>query len=81
MPFFCDKHNVEHPTLEERYEGDPGLLAFYQKKLPIRGWAGKMDCTEKEWVRRAKGRGRRLSGTTSAQIPENRAPAILRSDR
>ena len=39
-------------TLEQRYKNDPKLLAFYQKKLLIRGWAGRTDDVEKEYVRR-----------------------------
>ena len=41
-------------TLEERYAGDPALLALYKKKLPKPGWAGVRDACEKEYIRRAK---------------------------
>ena len=41
-------------TLEERYAGDPELLALYKKKLPKPGWAGVRDACEKEYIRRAK---------------------------
>jgi hypothetical protein len=41
-------------TLEQRYADDPELLRLYKKKLPMRGWAGKKDATEKEYVRRVK---------------------------
>lgn len=41
-------------TLEERYDGDAQLLAFYKKKLLKRGWAGKRDRTEREYQRRMR---------------------------
>jgi len=41
-------------TLEERYKDDPSLLALYKKKLLIRGWAGRKDPVEKEYIRRVK---------------------------
>ena len=41
-------------TLEEKYKSDPILLAFLKKKLQIRGWAGKLDDVEREYLDRAK---------------------------
>ena len=38
-------------TLEERYEDDPELLAFYKKKLLEPGWAGELDRAEFAYVR------------------------------
>lgn len=43
-------------ALINRYAGDPGLLALYKKKLPKRGWAGRMDAVEREYVRWARRR-------------------------
>ena len=50
--FYCRRCKREHETLEARYAGDDALLDFYMKKLPKQGWAGRMDCTEKEYVLR-----------------------------
>ena len=58
--FICRRCDRPHETLEARYAGDEGLLAFYQKKLPQRAWAGQLDCTEREYVR---ARFRVASGT------------------
>lgn len=38
-------------ALANRYVGDAGLLALYKKKLPKRGWAGRLDVVEREYVR------------------------------
>jgi hypothetical protein len=37
-------------ALAAEYEGDPKLLAFYRKKLLIRGWAGRTSPTEKAYI-------------------------------
>ena len=37
-------------ALANRYEGDPALLAFYRKKLLVRGWAGDTDAIEKAYI-------------------------------
>ena len=44
---------------------DPGLLAFYRRRLLVRGWAGHTDAVEKayilahaEWARGSAERGR-----------------------
>ena len=50
--FYCSRPKKRHPTLEKEYEGDDGLLSLYMKKLPIKGWSGKMTCAEKEYVLR-----------------------------
>lgn len=54
MPFNCTRCRTDHETLEERYADDPELLEFHRRKLPRRGWAGKLDCTEREHVRRSR---------------------------
>ena len=41
-------------TLEQRYAGEPDLLALYRRKLPKPGWAGVRDACEKEYIKRAK---------------------------
>jgi len=38
-------------TLEERYTSDPGLLAFYKKKLLIPGWAGELKRYELQYIK------------------------------
>ena len=43
-------------TLETRYKDDPELLALYERKLLIRGWAGKKDPVEREYIHRARAR-------------------------
>ena len=50
--FYCSRHKRHHPTLEKEYEGDDIFLDLYMRKLPIKGWAGKMTCAEKEYVLR-----------------------------
>jgi len=42
----------QNETLEERYRDDEVLLRFYAKRLLIRGWAGRMDACEQEYLRR-----------------------------
>ena len=37
-------------ALAARYAGDPGLLAFYHKRLLVRGWAGDKDAVEKAYI-------------------------------
>jgi hypothetical protein len=37
-------------NLQERYKNDPVLLAFYQKRLLIPGWAGEVDTVESEFT-------------------------------
>lgn len=59
--FRCPRCDKEHETLEARCEGDGALLALYQRKLPRRGWAGKLDCTEREYVMRASAWRRALA--------------------
>ena len=41
-------------ALANRYVGDAGLLALYKKKLPKRGWAGRLDAVERSYVRWAR---------------------------
>lgn len=44
-------------ALANRYAGDPALLNMYAKRLAKRGWAGRMDAVEREyvkWVRRRR---------------------------
>lgn len=50
--FLCPRCGKTHETLEARYAGDEALLALYQKKLPRKGWAGMLDCTEREYIMR-----------------------------
>ena len=38
-------------TLEERYENDPELLAFYKQKLLQPGWAGELDTVELAYIK------------------------------
>ncbi len=37
-------------ALADRYRNDPQLLAFYRKKLLVRGWAGRTDEVEKAYI-------------------------------
>lgn len=37
-------------ALAERYRNDPALLAFYRKKLLVKGWAGRTDPIEKAYI-------------------------------
>ncbi len=37
-------------ALAAQYQGDPKLLAFYQRRLLIRGWAGSADPLEKAYI-------------------------------
>ena len=46
------QRRLQMETLEERYKDDPVLLAFYKTNLVRRGWAGKMDDCEREWLTR-----------------------------
>ena len=50
--FYCSRHKKHHPTLEKEYEGDDVLLDLYKRKLPVKAWAGKMTCAEKEYAMR-----------------------------
>ncbi len=50
--FMCPRCGRTHETLEARYAGDEHLLSLYQRKLPRMGWAGALDCTEREYVMR-----------------------------
>lgn len=59
----CDCDACE--ALNTRYASDPDLLAFYRRRLLVRGWAGDADAVEKaysqahaEWARGAAERGR-----------------------
>lgn len=38
-------------TFEERYQGEPGLLSFYQRKLLEPGWAGELDSVELAYIK------------------------------
>jgi len=68
--FYCRRHDKDHPTLEQEYRGDNRLLDLYMRKLPIRGWAGKMTCAEKEYVLRV---------TPWRQAAAERARELLRA--
>ena len=73
--FLCRRCDRVHETLEARYAGDEGLLAFYQKKLPQRAWAGRLDCTEREYVMRVSAWRRALARRASgAFIAGHRGP-------
>lgn len=37
-------------ALALEYATDPGLLAFYRKRLLVRGWAGRKTPTEKAYI-------------------------------
>jgi len=37
-------------ALAERYRNDPQLLAFYRKKLLVKGWAGRTDKVEEAYI-------------------------------
>jgi hypothetical protein len=57
--------------LAARYGSDPDLLAFYQRQLLLRGWAGSIDDVEAAymtahapWYRAAVERGRRSAART-----------------
>ena len=54
MPFYCGRCRAEHETLEERYVSDRKLLGMYRRKLPVRGWPGQVDCTEREYIKRRR---------------------------
>ena len=54
MPFKCGRCRNEHETLEERYDDDRPLLEFYQRGPLRHGWAGRLDCTEREYLRRKR---------------------------
>ena len=81
--FPCRRCSKPHETLEARYEGDERLLAFYQRKLPQRAWAGQLDCTEREYVLRVSPWRRALAERASgAFIARNRTPKkAKRADR
>jgi hypothetical protein len=55
MPFTCGRCRTEHETLDERYADDPVLLRLHERNLPHHGWAGRLDCTEREYMRRSRG--------------------------
>ena len=78
--FSCRRCRKDHETLEARYADDERLLTLYMKKLPIRGWSGKMDCSEKEyairvspWRRAAaeRARERSIAGQGRARVAES----------
>jgi hypothetical protein len=48
LPFTVKRNEV---SLEERYAKDPELLAFYQKKLLIPGWAGELSPDEFAYIK------------------------------
>jgi hypothetical protein len=61
-------------ALRKEYGRDPDLLAFYAKKLLIRGWAKSMSDAERlylsnhsEWYQSAQEKGRKLA----AAYPQN----------
>ena len=67
-------------ALAERYRNDPGLLAFYRKKLLIRGWAGRTDDVERayilahaEWAQKQSERARRNRPWEARKHCERRA--------
>jgi hypothetical protein len=37
-------------ALAERYQSDPRLLAFYRRRLLVRGWAGQKDEVERAYI-------------------------------
>ena len=81
--FLCHRCKRPHETLETRYAGDERLLAFYQRKLPQRAWAGQLDCIEREYVLRVSPWRRALAKRASgAFIAGHRGPKkAKRADR
>ena len=68
-------------TLEERYAKDPKLLAFYEKKLLIPGWAGDLSPDEfayiKSQLKQSPSLKRRWGFRPSAKrLPENRIRSV-----
>lgn len=64
-------------ALRKEYGKDPDLLAFYAKKLLIRGWAGKLSETERlylsnhsDWYKAAQESGRRAAANLSRNIKD-----------
>ena len=69
MPFTCGRCRTEHETLDERYADDPVLLRLHERNLPHHGWAGRLDCTEREYMRRSRGGSlKRLPDEFSASV-------------
>ena len=71
---------TEAVTLEEYYKDDSVLLAFYQKKLLIRGWQPRMNDMEREYVRRMNppwyeaGRKQAQRMRDEGEVPHRPAP-------
>ena len=70
-------------TLQKRYADNADLLAFYQKKLLLPGWAGELDSIElvyiKSELRRSASLRRRWGFRPSAKrLSEQRIRAVAR---
>jgi hypothetical protein len=64
-------------ALRQEYKNDPGLLAFYAKKLLVRGWAKQLSDTERlylsshaEWYKAAQESGRWAAANLSRNIKD-----------